>query len=470
MNPSNTDSIACAACGTSNRANARFCRGCGAQLARPDAPKAAAPQPSAHRPSFGERMKEAGARFGAWRAGRTVRERKFILAGVAGAAALLIAGGAYAEWTPLKLLAFGVEGADLRNTPIDVTGTDCASSQLAAAGMRSVPLSNGSFAITTPYPYSFMMAGAPQYGNVSGDLGKNEAHKAVFLADCGSNDAKNHVLFVYGASGGALKRLAALTLGSGSFGAVHRVSVEDGVIKIEQITDDANGAPTGLMINTYAWLGNALVRTGGASVIGAPEGAATADAAAPTGGTLQEASFTYFERQLAPYGTWTKHPRWGDVWKPRGVPADFRPYQNGHWENTDDYGTVWVSDYAWGDIPFHYGRWGYDASYGGWLWVPGYTWAPAWVSWREGGGNVGWLPMVPDDNYDGSGDYPYTDADDYGYADVPQDQYLAMWVFVPEDRIFAPRIRDVVVRGGYRGVYRHDRREPRAGHDGWPRR
>lgn len=452
MNSPNTDTIACGTCGASNRANARFCRSCGAQVARPDAPQAAAPQAAPHRPSFGERMREAGARFAAWRAARTARERRLTLAGIAGAVALLIAGGAYAEWTPLKLLVFGVEGVDLRNTPIDVAGTDCASSQLTAAGMKNIPLHNGSFTVMTPYPYSFTMVGAPQYGNVSGDLGKSEAHKAVFLADCGQGATKNHVLFVYGARGGALTRLAALTLGSGSFGAVHRMSVEGGVIKVEQITDDANGTATGLIANTYAWLGNALVRTGGENVIGAPVVAAT-EAASPTGGTLQEASFTYFERQLAPYGTWTRHPRWGNVWKPRNVPADFRPYQNGHWENTDDYGTVWVSNYVWGDIPFHYGRWGYDASYGGWLWAPGYTWAPAWVSWREGGGNVGWLPMVPDDHYDGSGDYPYTDADDYGYAGIPQAQYLSMWVFVPEDRIFAPRIRDVVVRGGYRGAY-----------------
>jgi hypothetical protein len=32
----------------------------------------------------------------------------------------------------------------------------------------------------------------------------------------------------------------------------------------------------------------------------------------------------------------------------------------------------------------------------GWVWVPGYTWAPAWVSWREGDDDVGWAPLPPE--------------------------------------------------------------------------
>ena len=32
----------------------------------------------------------------------------------------------------------------------------------------------------------------------------------------------------------------------------------------------------------------------------------------------------------------------------------------------------------------------------GWVWVPGYTWAPAWVSWRYGDGYAGWAPLPPD--------------------------------------------------------------------------
>ena len=52
------------------------------------------------------------------------------------------------------------------------------------------------------------------------------------------------------------------------------------------------------------------------------------------------------------------------------------------------------TNYSWGWAPFHYGRWYHDDYYG-WAWVPGYEWAPAWVSWRSGGGYYGWAPMSP---------------------------------------------------------------------------
>jgi hypothetical protein len=53
-----------------------------------------------------------------------------------------------------------------------------------------------------------------------------------------------------------------------------------------------------------------------------------------------------------------------------------------------------MSDYSWGWAPFHYGNWFYDDSYG-WMWSPGYEWAPAWVTWGESGGNYGWAPIGP---------------------------------------------------------------------------
>ena len=30
-----------------------------------------------------------------------------------------------------------------------------------------------------------------------------------------------------------------------------------------------------------------------------------------------------------------------------------------------------------------------------WVWVPGVEWAPAWVTWRVGGGYIGWAPLPP---------------------------------------------------------------------------
>jgi hypothetical protein len=74
----------------------------------------------------------------------------------------------------------------------------------------------------------------------------------------------------------------------------------------------------------------------------------------------------------------------------------WRPYFNGgHWDYTDD-GWYWRSDYTWGEYAFHYGRWMRDVRLG-WVWTPGYEWAPAWVCWRnaEAEGFCGWAPLPP---------------------------------------------------------------------------
>jgi hypothetical protein len=65
----------------------------------------------------------------------------------------------------------------------------------------------------------------------------------------------------------------------------------------------------------------------------------------------------------------------------------------GQWQYTDA-GWYWQSDYPWGDIAFHYGRWIDNGYTGGrWAWVPAYDWAPSWVVWSEGDGGVGWAPL-----------------------------------------------------------------------------
>ena len=109
-----------------------------------------------------------------------------------------------------------------------------------------------------------------------------------------------------------------------------------------------------------------------------------------------EVSYDYFHDQLAPFGTWINV---GGVmyWHPDqaiAVNPDWRPYYDmGQWVQTDN-GLFWQSDYTWGDIPFHYGRWILDP-YRGWLWAPDYTWGPAWVFWRhaEGDAYIGWAPL-----------------------------------------------------------------------------
>jgi len=109
----------------------------------------------------------------------------------------------------------------------------------------------------------------------------------------------------------------------------------------------------------------------------------------------QEMAISYktFYEELAPYGQWISDAQYGSVWVPREN-KNFRPYfSRGSWVITD-YGNTWISDDPWGWACYHYGRWTYDTYYR-WIWIPGYEWAPAWVSWRMGGGYCGWAPMAP---------------------------------------------------------------------------
>src|SRR5208337_5192591 len=79
---------------------------------------------------------------------------------------------------------------------------------------------------------------------------------------------------------------------------------------------------------------------------------------------------------------------------PNQVGADFEPYDTaGQWGYVgNDY--TWLSDYEWGWVCFHYGRWVFAGAR--WLWIPGRQSAGAWVDWRVGDdGMLGWAPVAP---------------------------------------------------------------------------
>jgi len=120
-----------------------------------------------------------------------------------------------------------------------------------------------------------------------------------------------------------------------------------------------------------------------------------------------------FHEPLQPYGTWHVHRRYGRVFSPgaHAISANWRPYTHGHWEYTE-WEWTWVSHDPFGWATDHYGRWSYDAGLG-WIWVPGVVWGPAWVTWRDGGGYIGWAPLPPGAYLGGS----------YGVHD-------SAWVFV----------------------------------------
>lgn len=104
-------------------------------------------------------------------------------------------------------------------------------------------------------------------------------------------------------------------------------------------------------------------------------------------------SFGVFYSSMSPYGEWIAIDHDVYAWRPLDVGPDWRPYTIGRWVWTAD-GWYWLSDEPWGWAAYHYGRWYYDDFYG-WVWTPGYEWAPAWVEWRYGGDYIGWAPLGP---------------------------------------------------------------------------
>lgn len=148
--------------------------------------------------------------------------------------------------------------------------------------------------------------------------------------------------------------------------------------------------------------------------------------------------FTTFE-PLRGYGRWIWMPSFGThLWFPY-VEASWRPYTYGHWIHTQ-LGMTWVSYEPWGDIPHHYGQWVFFDDLG-WGWVPGYEYAPAWVTWAVVDGYVGWAPLPPVG-------YRYPHVRHYRYDRYPVDYGyhgnfayhdsgidFSLWIFV-SDRDF----------------------------------
>jgi hypothetical protein len=144
-----------------------------------------------------------------------------------------------------------------------------------------------------------------------------------------------------------------------------------------------------------------------------------------------------FREPLEDYGTWTDDTTYGTVWYPDTtvVGSDFAPYQtSGHWELDANDDWMWVSDYDWGHIPFHYGRWVWVGGRG-WGWIPGRVYAPAWVSWRMTDyGYVGWAPMAPSWYWFGG-----------SAVNVWTTPYSA-YVFCPSTYVFHRQVHTYVVR------------------------
>ncbi|HSF42165.1 MAG TPA: DUF6600 domain-containing protein, partial [Thermoanaerobaculia bacterium] len=158
----------------------------------------------------------------------------------------------------------------------------------------------------------------------------------------------------------------------------------------------------------------------------------------------------YAAAPLARHGSWI-HVDNRNYWRPR-VDSSWRPYWHGRWAYTPS-GYTWISSEPWGWVPYHYGSWDYLPAYG-WVWEPGYVYAPAWVYWYWGPSHVGWCPTGYYTRYYGPrygggfgfrfGVYGWAGGD-WGYFD--------RWTFVGTDYFGRGYHR------GYRDGYRDGRND-----------
>jgi hypothetical protein len=166
-----------------------------------------------------------------------------------------------------------------------------------------------------------------------------------------------------------------------------------------------------------------------AAVMGGMAGVTTATA--PAMAQDEQIEIEAFYNELEPYGRWTDHPRYGQVWSPE-VDADWRPYTRGQWVYTEEHGWYWESDEPFAWAVYHYGRWFLDET-DGWLWIPGTEWGPAWVAWRTGDDAVGWAPLPPEAGWQ--------DGDIVGGSNIYESSgYSSAWAFVPLAMLTAPTV------------------------------
>jgi hypothetical protein len=116
-----------------------------------------------------------------------------------------------------------------------------------------------------------------------------------------------------------------------------------------------------------------------------------------TGSEIQNnANQDYYANQdynvddLNQYGDWVEINPYGRVWCPSVSPG-WQPFTNGHWDY-DGYDWVWVSYEPFGWMVYHYGSWENTPDYG-WVWIPEQdAWSPACVDWIYYDDQVAWAP------------------------------------------------------------------------------
>lgn len=150
---------------------------------------------------------------------------------------------------------------------------------------------------------------------------------------------------------------------------------------------------------------------------------------------MPHASFSFFYDFLSPHGEWIELNDGLLVWRPLHMRSNWTPYAYGTWVWTNN-GWYWDSNEEFGEVVYHYGRW-YNDDYYGWLWVPDYDWAPAWVQWRYDNDYIGWTPLSP---------YARFGISTGIYFSSEYSNHFNHWNFVPMNRFCSPYVVNYFIR------------------------
>jgi hypothetical protein len=75
-------------------------------------------------------------------------------------------------------------------------------------------------------------------------------------------------------------------------------------------------------------------------------------------------------QDLDNYGVWQDTTEYGPVWVPYVAYSGWAPYRYGYWSNAHPWGRTWIDYHPWGFATFHHGRWAYLNDI--WVWAPGH--------------------------------------------------------------------------------------------------
>jgi hypothetical protein len=98
--------------------------------------------------------------------------------------------------------------------------------------------------------------------------------------------------------------------------------------------------------------------------------------------------YGYGASDLGYYGNYTNVSGYGMMWQPFFTGVGWDPFMDGAWSWYPGYGSMFVSAYPWGWMPYRYGNWMFVPGFG-WMWQPG-----SFTTWNVLPRTAGALPAT----------------------------------------------------------------------------